>query len=60
MTRATASEPLDAQERERLCRLTASQAAELLRTPRKTLYDKLARHGLSAEAYRPSNQSHQP
>ena len=36
------------------------KAAELLRTPRKTLYDKLARHGLSAEAYRPSNQSHQP
>ena len=44
----------------RQCHGQVAQAAELLRTPRKTLYDKLARHGLSAEAYRPSNQSHQP
>lgn len=44
----------------RQCHGQVTQAAELLRTPRKTLYDKLARHGLSAEAYRPSNQSHQP
>ena len=35
------------------CHGQVAQAAELLRTPRKTLYDKLARHGLSAEAYRP-------
>lgn len=32
LARATTGEPLDAQERERLCRLTASQAAELLQT----------------------------
>lgn len=44
----------------RQCHGQVAQAAELLRTPRKTLYDKLARHGLSAEAYRPSSQSHQP
>jgi two-component system C4-dicarboxylate transport response regulator DctD len=30
----------------------ASEAARMLKLPRKTFYDKLARHGLRAEAYR--------
>lgn len=30
----------------------ASEAAKLLRLPRKTFYDKLARHGIRAEAFR--------
>ena len=31
----------------------AVQAAEALKLPRKTFYDKLARHGLKADDYRP-------
>ncbi len=36
----------------RQCAGNVAQAAELLRTPKKTLYDKLTRHGLVAEQFR--------
>lgn len=32
---------------------SVAQAAELLQTPKKTLYDKLSRHGLVADQFRP-------
>ncbi|PKO86964.1 MAG: sigma-54-dependent Fis family transcriptional regulator [Betaproteobacteria bacterium HGW-Betaproteobacteria-12] len=37
----------------RQCDGQVARAAELLQVPKKTLYDKLARHGLSAEDFRP-------
>ena len=36
----------------RQCNGNVAQAAEVLQTPKKTLYDKLGRHGISAESYR--------
>ncbi len=36
----------------RQTRGNVAQAAELLQLPKKTLYDKLSRHGISAEAFR--------
>jgi two-component system C4-dicarboxylate transport response regulator DctD len=35
-----------------LCSGNVAQAAELLQTPKKTLYDKLVRLGLSADKFR--------
>ena len=37
----------------RQCEGQVARAADLLQVPKKTLYDKLARHGLSAEDFRP-------
>jgi len=37
----------------RQCDGQVARAADLLQVPKKTLYDKLARHGLSAEDFRP-------
>ncbi|KAB2912304.1 MAG: hypothetical protein F9K30_20930, partial [Dechloromonas sp.] len=36
----------------RQCDGQVARAAELLQVPKKTLYDKLTRHGLSAEDFR--------
>ncbi|HXE39674.1 MAG TPA: sigma-54 dependent transcriptional regulator [Azonexus sp.] len=52
------SAQVDAAERQiiesalRRCDGNVAQAAELLQTPKKTLYDKLTRHGLIAEQFR--------
>ncbi|MDE2440826.1 MAG: sigma-54-dependent Fis family transcriptional regulator [Betaproteobacteria bacterium] len=37
----------------RQCGGNVTKVAELLQTPKKTLYDKLARHGIVAESFRP-------
>jgi len=52
------AEQVDAAERQivigalRQSEGNVARAAELLQTPKKTLYDKLARHGIEAEAFR--------
>jgi two-component system, NtrC family, C4-dicarboxylate transport response regulator DctD len=52
------AEQMDAAEKRvieamlRQCAGNVAQAAELLHTPKKTLYDKLTRHGLVAEQFR--------
>ena len=37
----------------RQCEGSVAKAAELLLTPKKTLYDKLTRHAIQAESFRP-------
>ncbi len=50
---------VDAAERQviaaalRHCAGNVARAAELLQTPKKTLYDKLVRHGIAADSFRP-------
>ncbi len=56
---ATLAEQVDAAEKQiiigalRHCEGNVARAAEWLHTPKKTLYDKLARHAIDAETYRP-------
>jgi two-component system C4-dicarboxylate transport response regulator DctD len=38
------------------CNGDARTAMGLLRTPRKTFYDKLRRHGIEIDAYRPARR----
>ena len=58
MPRSSLTEQVDAAERQaiatalRQCDGQVAAAAELLRVPKKTLYDKLARHRLRAEDFR--------
>ncbi|TCS16630.1 sigma-54 dependent transcriptional regulator [Caulobacter sp. BK020] len=42
------------------CNGDARAAMALLRTPRKTFYDKLRRHGIEIDAYRPSRRGPRP
>ena len=42
------------------CDGDARTAMTLLRTPRKTFYDKLRRHGIEIDAYRPSRRGARP
>ena len=44
--------PLEAYEALRRAEGRATQAAERLKLPRKTFYDKLARYGIRAEDFR--------
>lgn len=58
ITSRSLAEQVDAAERQAIenalsqCAGNVARAAELLQTPKKTLYDKLARHGIVAESFR--------